>query len=123
MRVSSHDLTIETGQVLTRMLDTVGWGVFFIWAGIVFLANAGWGVGLLGTGIILLGAQGARSFFSLTVNRFGLMLGIFFAMAGIFRLFDIHLDKTPIPAWTLPVLLIVLGVAILGSLWLHRPRD
>ncbi|MDO8449033.1 MAG: hypothetical protein Q7T10_09535 [Rhodoferax sp.] len=123
MRVSSRDLTIETGQVLTRMLDTVGWGLFFIWAGIVFLANAGWGVGLLGTGVILLGAQGARGYFSLTVNRFGLMLGIFFAMAGIFRLLDIHLDKAPIPAWALPILLIVLGVAILASLWLHRPRD
>lgn len=123
MRVSSRDLTIETGQVLTKMLDTVGWGVFFIWVGIAFLANAGWGVGLLGTGIVALGAQGARSYFSLTVNRFGLMLGVFFAMAGIFRLLDIQLDKTQIPAWALPILLIVLGVAILASLWLHRPRD
>lgn len=123
MRVSSSDLTIETGQVLTRMLDTVGWGVFFIWVGIAFLANTGWGAGLLGTGIIMLGAQGARAYFSLTVNRFALMLGIFFAAAGVFRLLDIQLDKAPIPAWAVPILLIVLGVAILASLWLHRPRD
>jgi hypothetical protein len=123
MRTGNHDLTIETGQALTRMLDTVGWGVFFIWVGIAFLANAGWGVGLLGTGLILLGAQGARSYFALTVNRFGLLLGIFFAAAGVFRLLDIQLDKTPIPAWAVPILFIVLGVAILVSLWLHRPRD
>ncbi|MDO9166824.1 MAG: hypothetical protein Q7U13_12025 [Rhodoferax sp.] len=123
MRVNSRDLTIETGQALTKMLDTVGWGLFFIWVGIAFLANAGWGVGLLGTGIILLGAQGARAYFDLSVNRFGLLLGIFFSATGILRLLDIQLDKTPIPGWALPILLIVLGVAILASLWLHRPRD
>jgi hypothetical protein len=102
MRVSNSDLTIETGQVLTRMLDTVGWGVFFIWVGMAFLANVSWGVTLLGIGIILLGAQGARSYFSLTLNQ---------------------LDKTPIPAWAVPILFIVLGIAILVSLWLHRPRE
>lgn len=123
MRVSNHDLTIETGQVLTRMLDTVGWGVFFIWVGMAFLANASWGVTLLGIGIILLGAQLARSYFSLTLNRFGLTLGILLAAAGVFRLLDIQLDKTPIPAWALPILLIVLGMAILASLWLHRQRE
>lgn len=123
MRVSNSDLTIETGQALTRMLDTVGWGVFFIWIGIAFLANAGWGASLLGVGVILLGAQGARAYFSLTVNRFGLMLGIFLVASGVFRLLDIQLDKTPIPAWAVPILFIVLGVAILVSLWLHRPRD
>lgn len=123
MRIGNHDLTIETGQGLTRMLDAIGWGVFFIWVGIALLANAGWAVGLLGSGLIMLGAQLARSYFSLTVNRFGLMLGVIISVAGIFRLLDIQLDRTPIPAWALPILLIVLGVAILVSLWLHRSRE
>lgn len=123
MKIGNHDLTIETGQGLTRMLDTIGWGIFFIWLGIAFLANADWAAVLLGSGLIMLGSQLARSYFSLTVNRFGVMLGIIISAAGIFRLLDIQLDKTPIPAWALPILLIVLGVAILVSLWLHWRRE
>lgn len=123
MKIGNHDLTIETGQGLMRMLDTIGWGFFFIWLGIAFLANAGWAVVLLGSGLILLGSQLARSYFSLAVNRFGLMLGVIISVAGIFRLLDLQLDKTPIPDWALPILLIVLGVAILVSLWLHWRRE
>lgn len=40
---------------LSAKLDSVGWALFFIWVGIVFLADVGWGWGLLGIGVIILG--------------------------------------------------------------------
>ena len=43
-----------------RTLDAVGWGVFFIWIGVAFLADLGWGVGFIGVGLIILGALVAR---------------------------------------------------------------
>ena len=49
---------------LDRKLDTMGWGLFFIWMGIAVLADVGWGVGFLGVGLIILGALGAREYLS-----------------------------------------------------------
>jgi hypothetical protein len=44
-----------------RKIDTIGWGVFFIWIGIAVLADLGWGVGLIGVGLIILGGFAARA--------------------------------------------------------------
>ncbi|MBA4392767.1 MAG: hypothetical protein C0407_04350 [Desulfobacca sp.] len=49
---------------LNRKLDTVGWGLFFIWMGIALLAGLGWGVGFLGVGLIILGKLVAREYLS-----------------------------------------------------------
>ncbi len=40
-------------------LDAVGWGLFFIWIGVAFLADLGWGVGLIGVGVIIIGTSAA----------------------------------------------------------------
>ena len=40
---------------MARKLDAVGWGLFFIWVGIAFLADLGWGVGLVGVGVLGVG--------------------------------------------------------------------
>jgi len=105
------------------MIDAAGWGLFFIWIGVAFLTHVGWGVGLLGVGIIALGAQAARKYFALNVDRFGLVLGTVFVAAGVLLLLDIHADTAPIPAMLVPLLFIVVGVAILVSVWRRRPRD
>jgi len=112
---------LNTKQVVVKTIERLGWGLLFIWVGIAFLANVGWGAGLVGVGVILLGAQAARTYFGLTIDRFGLALGVCFAVAGLSRLFDLQLDKTPISSWLVPILFIVAGVASLVSAWRHRP--
>jgi len=46
---------------MCRKIDTIGWGVFFIWIGIAILADLGWGIGLIGVGLIILGGFAARA--------------------------------------------------------------
>ena len=110
----------QTARLTAKTLDSIGWGLFFIWVGIAFLANVGWGMGLLGVGLIMIGAQVARTFCGLGVNRFGLVLGTCLAVAGTFRMLGIPLATAPIAAWFIPILLIVAGVAILVSTWKRR---
>ena len=123
MNTSEQGRTIETGRVSAAMIDAAGWGMFFIWVGVAFLADVGWGMGLLGVGIIALSSQAMRKYFALKLDRSGLVLGIFFVVAGVLRLLDIRADKAPIPAGLVPILCIVVGIAFLVSIWLRRPRD
>jgi len=44
MNTSEPGRTMETGRVSAAMIDAAGWGLFFIWVGIAFLADVGWGV-------------------------------------------------------------------------------
>ena len=57
---NNQGLKITRRNKLCRKLDTIGWGLFFIWIGIAILADMGWGVGLIGVGVIILGGFVAR---------------------------------------------------------------
>jgi hypothetical protein len=57
---NNQELKSAQRKKLYRTLDAVGWGIFFIWIGVAFLANLGWGVGFIGVGLIILGALVAR---------------------------------------------------------------
>lgn len=122
MAESGHDQMGENTRTLLKKLDAVGWGLFFIWMGIAFLADVGWGVGLLGVGVIALGAQVARKYFGLPIERFWLMIGIVFAVWGVWELLNIQLSKPPIPGTLLPILLIVAGIVLVASALLRKPR-
>jgi hypothetical protein len=106
----NNDQKLESAQrsEMTRRLEAVGWGLFFIWTGIAFLAHVGWGVGLLGVGIITLGVQAARRYFELKLEGFWVAVGFFFIAGGIWKLFNIQFGL-------LPILCIAAGVALLGS--------
>jgi hypothetical protein len=106
----SNNQKLEAAQrsELTRKLDAIGWGLFFIWMGIALFAHLGWGAGLLGVGIITLSAQAARKYFALKLEGFWVAVGFFFVAGGIGKLFHIHFAL-------LPILCIVAGVALLGS--------
>jgi hypothetical protein len=104
------------------MIEAAGWGAFFIWVGVAFLANVGWGVGLFGVGIIALGVQLVRSLLALKVDRRGLGFGSSLVVAGLVQWLDIPLDKVALPSWLVPAAFIVLGVAILVSGWARRHR-
>ncbi len=114
----NNDQKLESEQrgELTRKLEAVGWGLFFIWTGMAFFAHLGWGVGLLGVGIITLGAQAAGKYFGLKLKGFWIVMGFFFVLGGVWKLFNIQLGL-------LPILCIVAGIAVLVSTLVGGPND
>jgi hypothetical protein len=84
---NNQELETTPRSELTRKLDAVGWGLFFIWMGIAFLADVGWGLGLLGVGIIILGGQAARRHYILKLQGFSVAIGLCFFFCGIWHLF------------------------------------
>lgn len=113
---------MNTPQAEAKMFDTIGWGVMLIWIGLAFLANVGWGVGLIGVGVIMIGTQAARAYFDLKVDRFGVVFGISFAMAGVLQVLDFQADKVPFVNWIIPILFVIVGVAIIVTTWIDGPR-
>jgi hypothetical protein len=103
--------TTEKHNLATDM-DAVGWGVFFIWIGIVLLLKIGTGVGLVGIGIILLGVQAARKYSGLKMERFWGVAGILFVVGGLLELSI----KLPL----MSILFIVAGLMILVPIVKHR---
>ncbi len=116
MAESKHDEAGQDVRALARRLDAVGWGIFFIWIGTASLANVGWGAGLLGVGVITLGTQAARKYYGLPVERFWLVIGVVFAVWGIWELLNIRLGGV------LPILFILVGIVLVSSAWTRRPQ-
>ena len=91
---------------LSRKLDAVSWGLFFIWVGVALFLALGLGAGLIGVGVITLGAQLARKAFGLTFEGFWLVAGLAFLGGGVWALLGF--------GWALvPVLLVLVGAAII----------
>ena len=121
MTNTEHDQLTGSARVSVKMLDAIGWGIFFIWMGIVFLINIGWGAGFLGVGVITLGGQVARRYFGLPIERFGLLVGIIFAIGGFLKVLNIQLSEAPLPAGLLPILSIMAGIALVVSTLRRKP--
>lgn len=95
-------------------LDAIGWALFFIWVGVVWLTDIGTGIGLLGIAVITLGMQGLRRINGLPVEGFWIVIGLGFAVAGVWEWTDIQQPLAP-------VVLIAIGVALL--VWRMWPRS
>ena len=95
-------------------VGVVGWAIFFIWAGIAWLADVGLGVGLLGVAAITLGMQVLRRARHIPVDGFWVLVGIGFAIAGFWQWIDIQKPLAPF-------ILIAAGVALL--VWKTWPRS
>ncbi len=108
----------ENERGLAKKVDAAGWGLFFIWVGITFLASLGWGVGLLGVGIIILGVQLARKYLGLSIEGFSLAIGVIFLFGGLWEL----LGKAA-PGGLVPILFIIAGALLLLSALMRRPVD
>jgi len=93
---------------LAAKLDAVGWGLFFVWVGVAFLAEFGFGVGLLGVGVIALGEQVARRIMGLKIEGFWVFVGLLFVGGGLSESLEVELPLGPI-------VLVVVGVAFLLS--------
>jgi hypothetical protein len=91
-------------------LSVVGWGLFVIWIGIVFLASIGAWVALLGIGVITLGMQVVRKVVGLVLEGFWVIVGLLFVLGAIWDLLG-----TTVPL--LPILLIAAGVGLVFSIF------
>ena len=110
----AHDPGMTSDErALGGRIDAAAWGVFFVWVGIALLAHVGWGVGLIGVGVITIGAQAWRKHVGVSVERFSVIIGVFFVIAGIWSLFGLRVD-------VVPLLLIVAGCGLLLSTWRTR---
>ena len=112
---------VEEGRAFQRRhmagkLDGVGWGLFFIWVGIAFLADLGWGVGLVGVGVLGLGEQVARRHYHLNIEGFWVVVSFLFIVGGLWTLLDAQVALVPL-------LLIVAGLAVLVSAFWGKPRS
>jgi hypothetical protein len=103
-------------RTVEAAVATCGLGLFFIWTGIALFAHVGWAMGLLGVGIITLGAQVARKHFSLKLEGFWAVVGSVFVLGGVWRLLNVQLGLVPI-------LCIVVGFALLVSVFVCMPKD
>ena len=103
-------------QITLEKLDGIAWGLFFLWVGIVLLADFGWGTGLLGIGIVILGGQAGRKLIGAGFELFWVLVGMLFFLGGVWELFGVRVGLTPI-------LCIVAGVLLLLSALLRKPNE
>jgi len=108
MEERNNDQRLTNTKVLNKRLEAVGWGLFFVWVGIAFVARIGWGTGLLGVGIITLGGQAMRRYFGLRLELFWVMVGFFFLLGGVWELLNVQFEFVPI-------LCIVAGLVLILS--------
>jgi len=120
MANSKLDQPGEDEAIVAKRLDAAGWGAFFIWIGISFLADLGWGLTLIGIGLIMLGGQVGRMRFKLPVEGFWLVLGTIVVMAGVWEFLELELGTEPIPGGFIPVLSIVIGIVLIASAFLCK---
>ena len=102
---SVQALTENTNPGIAKRLEAIGWGAFFIWIGIVLLADVHTGWALAVVGFITLGGQVARVAFGLRTERFWLVVGTCFLLGGVWELIEAQLPLVP-------VLLIAGGLAV-----------
>ncbi|HJW26731.1 MAG TPA: hypothetical protein VJ576_17670 [Rhodocyclaceae bacterium] len=122
MAKNEHDQTADSTRALAKKVDAIGWGLFFIWIGIAFLADVGWGAGIVGVGVITLGSQAVRNYLRLPIERFWLAMGIVFTIWGAWELLHIQVGEVPIHGGLLPILFIGLGIVIIVSAVLRKSR-
>ncbi len=91
-------------------IEGIAWGLFFVWVGVAFLADLSNGIGLLGVGIITLGAQAIRRYYGLQLEGFWLVVGLCFALGGLWEFINPGIALVPL-------LLIIAGVVLLYTVW------
>ena len=105
---------MEHARLSNRQLETLGWGLVFVWWGLTELfTSLPPGIGALGLGLILLGLNAVRARNGIPTSGFTTTLGILALVLGGLELAAsvLHLPfEIPIFA----ILLIVLGIILLG---------
>ena len=98
----------EKKIALDKRLEAIGWALFLIMIGGLWLAPEGVvpkGSWLIGTGVIILGLMVVRYLYGIKVNGFWLVLGIIALAFGVSSVFGINIP-------VLPILIIIIGLNI-----------
>jgi len=103
-------------RALDKRLDSIGWGLFLIMIGGLWLAPEGlvpedsW---LIGTGAIILVMMGIRYLYGIKISGFWLVLGIVALAFGISDVFGLN-----IPVF--PILIIIIGASVVLTPFLKK---
>lgn len=114
--MATHIIGTPEKRVTAHKLDAIGWGLFFIWIGIVVLAHLGWGIGLVGVGFLIIAGQLARMYMRLRFEAFWAVIGALFVIGGVWEFLSVRVSL-------IPILCIVAGVALLVSVLVGKPKD
>lgn len=101
---------------LDRKLNAISGGLLLIWVGVALLVDIGWGAGLIVVGIVILGEQAVRRYFSVKFDQFWVVVGAVSVASGVLMLFGVEVSLVPI-------LLIVLGIALMASILSKREKN
>ena len=103
-----EDILDNKKKTLDKRLESIGWALFLIMIGGLWLAPEGFvpeGTWLIGTGAIILGLMVVRNLYGIKVNAFWLVLGIVALAFGISSVFGLNIP-------VLPILIIIIGINI-----------
>jgi len=103
-------------NALDRRLDSIGWGLFLVMIGGLWLAPEGRipeGTWLIGTGLIILGTSVVRFLNDINVSGFWVFIGILAFASGVGDVFGINLP-------VLALLFIFIGAGILYDIFLKK---
>jgi len=94
---------------LNKQLEAVGWGLFLIMIGGLWLVPDEMvreGTWLIGAGLIMLGLNAARYYTGVKMSRFSIALGIIALIIGVSDFFGVELPL-------IPILIILFGASII----------
>ena len=107
-------------ESLGQRLDAIGWGLFLLMLGGLWLVPEEWGVPegtwLIGAGVIVLGLTLVRYLNGLQVSGFWLFLGALALGSGLASVLGLDLP-------VFPILLVIAGAAILARPLFDRMRS
>jgi hypothetical protein len=106
----------KENSALDKRLDAVGWGLFLILVGGLWLMPEGWvpeGAWLVGAGVIILGLNAVRYFYNLKVSGFWNFMGALALISGITTFLGVDLP-------VFPILLVLFGIGIIINLLVDR---
>jgi hypothetical protein len=123
----SQGANMDTTRRWNYDLETIAWGVFFIWWGITD-ADVGLfrslppGTGWIGVGLILIGLNVVRALNGTPTNGFSITLGILALVLGGLKLAS-SLLTLPFDIPIYAILLVVLGVILLTRELLRARKE
>jgi hypothetical protein len=107
-------------QSMSHRLDAIGWGMFFVMVGALWLLpdevlseDKGWLVAAVGVGAILLGVQGARHLYNMKLSGGAVVVGVLAVAYGVTGLYGLELPF-------FAIVFILIGVLII---FFPRRRD
>lgn len=105
--MNTHQLEFTETEGTAKRLDQIGWGIFLVMIGTIWLVpGVPQGTWLIGTGVLLLVLNAIRMRLGIPWGGVSVALGVLALVAGIG-------DYTGIKVPLFPICLVVIGVALI----------